>query len=112
MITALKRICLTNKPSDLIFFVANGFLDFEVICFRKIQKHYSILSIFSFMYTYYLFPLKRACIPFLAYEEGSIEQILGGKICRYGFYSVFLQVLIEILLVVSICDSFCNRIKN
>ena len=49
------------------------------------------------------------CIPF---EESATEHILRIRKWLHVFVSFFSQVSFEILFVVSICCSFCNRKKN
>ena len=80
---------------------------FQNNCFQKLKKLFFILP-FSLFYVY-LIPIlinERPHTTLLAFEEGSIEYILRGKILLYGFDSIFSQVSIEFLFV-SICCSFC-----
>ena len=44
------------------------------------------------------------------FEEGAIKHISRAKIWLYGFQSVFWQNL-SVFRMLSICFSFCNRIK-
>ena len=96
----------------LFLFVADGFHDIEINCFRKKQVLLILLSFFSFLSSCHLFFNERLHSLLLAFAEGSLNHIYGEKIWLYGFDSVFSQVLTEFLFVVSIFCSFCNRIRN
>ena len=88
-----------------------AFMSLKVLVFEK-SKVPLIFALFLFSVLLLPIPInERSQTTFMAFVEGSIEHILRGKIWLYGFDSVFSQVLIDYLFVVSICCSFRNRIK-
>ena len=82
----------------------------------KIIAHFLILLILLiFLFFFYFLPIlieESWHSKIFVFKKNSIEQLLKGKICLYGFDSVFSQVLIELSFVVCSSCSFCNRIKN
>ena len=73
-------------------FVANGFHDRKRFVFENKTKLFKILPFFSFLAR--LLPVlvhEKAYTTILAFDGGSIEQILRGPIWLYGFDSVFSQ---------------------
>ena len=72
------------------------------------------LTFAFFLYVYLLPSLinERSNTNLSALKQGAIKDILIGKIWRYGFDSVFSQVLNEILIIVSICFLFVTAYKT
>ena len=79
------------------------------------EEYKSISYFFLFFYFFFVYSL-----PSLIYEMShntllglstkAQSNIFRGEMWLYGIDSFFSHVLIEFLLAVSICCSFCNRI--
>ena len=89
-----------------------AFVFLKIILFERNKKHinYALFSRFCLLINY------SHQSEFAHHNIGVRERLKGpyfvGKICLYGFDSVFSQVLTDFLFVVSICCSFCNAQTN
>ena len=89
-----------------------AFMTLNIIVF---ENNRVLLNFAHFLFLALCYPfllMKGLILLFLAFGDSSFEHILRRKIWVYGFDSVLSKALIEFLFNVSICCSFCNRIKN
>ena len=98
------------EPIYFFHFVINGFHFFGFFFFEKKKQLLINFGFFLFCLLASWFHKERSHNKLSVFEEGAIEHILRAKVWLYGIKSFFWQNLTDFCLL-SICCSYCNRIK-